>query len=926
MAAAVDTTVRYRIHGNPQFRATVTNWGYFGTFDFALVDSASGDPTSAPSPAPAFESPPHSRVEYLYDAGLWIGGLVDGDTLVSTGTVGWSQAHELFPSTAMAPLYSDSLGDEEFTATYADTLTDPLRVPKDEYDGTHRPLPVTIRQTTRLVSDSAFSYGLIVEITAVNIGRSPITGLWLGWMVDPDIGYTETPLAYLDDLTGYRSTSIVIDGRAVNVHAAWAADNDGDPVSSSSGFDEHSATRVFASMYLGGTPPLPHESYNWWIAAVPRAYDWGPQHIPGDTNADGGRGRPLGDAMKYRYMADRGIDYDQMFAAVDQSANGWVPPPAAAIAGDYADGYDTRFLHTVGPVTLQPGDSVTTAWAWVVAPQWHTDPRHFQSTFDPLHPEGYRAGLNMAALDTVLARMQILWNEGFAPSTIGPPRDFSIAGWDDSTAHLRWLPRHTQRLSSYSILRSLDSSHFGDPPITSVGARDSVFTNTDLERLTNYYYTIQSVDQRGHAGSHSSPVTVLPDRPLSPAGVSARRGNREITLTWASPGEPDIAGHRVYRLETTAAWRLIGETADPASFVDRTVDNAVVYWYHLAAVSALGSESFPTAPTRGIAFAFDGPPLVIDQTLSGSAGLTDKDSVQSVWQRLLASLGTQYRDADPARTPAFGLDIFDPHPVVTVVTDGRFGLRNETLAQLELYTYAGGVAILSGRDLFNAAPITEGAAAFGPGSFPYDALGITAAYYPRVLLSHPTRLNAEFIGAHAVDPRFADLSVDSARADWGLNPALPSTEGAAGFVGYFEIDTARATVLYTFESREGPSSALHGKPAAVMSKDPRRCAAAFAFPLSYICESQAQETLLATLSALGWETHRAGDANGDDAVTVADVQFLLRYLFRNVPLRRAANADANADCRVDLLDAVVLVNYVWRGGAAPVMGCTDISR
>ncbi|MEW5700819.1 MAG: dockerin type I domain-containing protein [Candidatus Zixiibacteriota bacterium] len=924
-AAAIDTTVRYQIHENGRFRATVTNWGYFGTFNFALVDSGHGEPTTVPWPAPAFESPPRSRVEYLYEAGLWIGGIVDGDTLVSTGTLGEWTAHELYPAGRMGPVGSDALGDEEFTFVYSDTATDPGRVPRDSYDGRHRPLPVTVRQTTRLVDDSSFAQGLIIELTVTNIGDAAIENLWLGWMVDPDVMHDDRDLGYLDDLTGHRQAAITLEGQRIAVSAAWAADNDGDPDSSLGAFDDRSTTGTFASMYLGGSPQLSSESYNWWISAVPRNYDWGPQRAPGDTNGSGGRGRLLGDAMRYRRMANREIDYDQVFAAVDRSAQGWVAPPPTLIAVDYANGYDTRFLHTVGAVTLWPGDSVTAAWAWVVSPRWHADPGHFAGTFDAIDPQAYLHGLNMHSLDTALARMQILWDNGFTPATVGPPRGLTIAGWDDSTASLRWVPRRTARLDGYEILRSTDSLHFDDR-IAMLPRDDSASTDTGLERLVTYYYTIRSLDNRGRPGMNATMVGILPDRPMTPADLSAHRGNREIRLTWEPAEEPDVVGHRVYRLDTAFGWQPVGETADQTSFVDRSVDNAIVYSYRVAAISALGSESFPTAPIHGIALAFDGPPLVIDQTPAGTAALTDKDSVSAVWRRLLGSLGTQYRDADPTRTAALALNILDPHPAAIAVADGVSGLTQSTIETMALYAYAGGITICAGRNLFNTAQLTEGLIAFGPGQFPYDAFGITMADYPRVLLSHPTRLNAEFVGARAVDPRFGDLSVDSSRTDWGLNPVLPATEGAVGFVGWFDIDTSRAQVLYAFQSRDSASSPMQGRPVAVISRDERWKAAAFSFPLSYIREEDAAEALLATLQALGWRTHRPGDADGDNVVTVADVQHMVRHLFGPSFLHDPANADVNADCRVDILDAVVLINFLWRGGTEPLPGCASERR
>lgn len=65
-----------------------------------------------------------------------------------------------------------------------------------------------------------------------------------------------------------------------------------------------------------------------------------------------------------------------------------------------------------------------------------------------------------------------------------------------------------------------------------------------------------------------------------------------------------------------------------------------------------------------------------------------------------------------------------------------------------------------------------------------------------------------------------------------------------------------------------------------------------------------------------------GDVNRDGVIDLADVVFLINYLFRGgtapVPLRLG---DPNADCVVNLGDVVFLINYLYKGGLAPGIGC-----
>jgi hypothetical protein len=63
-----------------------------------------------------------------------------------------------------------------------------------------------------------------------------------------------------------------------------------------------------------------------------------------------------------------------------------------------------------------------------------------------------------------------------------------------------------------------------------------------------------------------------------------------------------------------------------------------------------------------------------------------------------------------------------------------------------------------------------------------------------------------------------------------------------------------------------------------------------------------------------------GDANGDCTVDIADVIYLINYLFIDGPAPEPLEiADANCDGEVDIADVVYLMNYLFIGGAPP--GC-----
>ncbi len=61
-----------------------------------------------------------------------------------------------------------------------------------------------------------------------------------------------------------------------------------------------------------------------------------------------------------------------------------------------------------------------------------------------------------------------------------------------------------------------------------------------------------------------------------------------------------------------------------------------------------------------------------------------------------------------------------------------------------------------------------------------------------------------------------------------------------------------------------------------------------------------------------------GDANGDDVINIGDAVYIINYVFRGGPAPIPIEAaDVNCDGKINVGDAVYLVNYIFRGGPAP---------
>ncbi len=65
-----------------------------------------------------------------------------------------------------------------------------------------------------------------------------------------------------------------------------------------------------------------------------------------------------------------------------------------------------------------------------------------------------------------------------------------------------------------------------------------------------------------------------------------------------------------------------------------------------------------------------------------------------------------------------------------------------------------------------------------------------------------------------------------------------------------------------------------------------------------------------------------GDANSDAAIDIADVVFLINYIFSGGPAPRPiVQGDIDCSSDINIADAVYLIAYIFSGGAAPCAGC-----
>ncbi len=411
------------VHSINRLGLSITNMGHFGNGfadgQVALIDQVTGVPgASAVYPYPGAN-------EYLFAGAFWIGAVVGRDTLVSVGADGWQTTREMWPPPCDAP-YNGAIdrlsisneadillgakSEQDFIAVYTDTVTDPGLVSNDLFDSRpHIPLQIEITQRSFAWSYDYAADFVLFDYEIKSINRKDLQGVYMGIYVDGDVGPTGASIEEAtDDVCGFKD-SILYPFAPVDcdiwdpIRIAWIADNDGRKNDASlqcpSGFDLTSV----AGVRVVRTPSDSLKySFNWWISNGDQSKDFGPRKAstPEDPFRDFGGflGTPEGDRNKYYIMRHEEFDYDQLFTARDNSADGWLAPLASA--NDFANGYDTRFLMSFGPFNIAPGEVLRVSFAYVAGEDFHQRCEAFEDLWNPSFPEAYYDQLNFDKFGT----------------------------------------------------------------------------------------------------------------------------------------------------------------------------------------------------------------------------------------------------------------------------------------------------------------------------------------------------------------------------------------------------------------------------------------------------------------------------------------------------------------------------------------------
>lgn len=337
-----------------------------------LIGSRYTQPTTY-SEAPSGQWPGGSGVEYLWAAGLWVGGVLGSDRLVSTGQYAREFRPRFGPENTIyearggrvtRPFASerargrriseyaadddrdgvadeevldgaDNDGDGEVDEDFGQigdqmmvcTMYDNLPLASEEYPD-HVPLNLKVVQTCYASAENGVDGAVMFDYQITNIGLERITDVYIGFFVDSDVSLRSGGGGGDDDLLDYYD-GVVMANSGLYSRVSVFYTYDGAPVDPVPGY--------MGFLFMDHTT----DPTSWWAPNGPKVRGF--QAFAGEAPFQQG-GLPNDDSERYDLL----------------SRQRWDPPAAAGQENDW------RYLVSVGPFPrLPPGRSVRFSFALV---------------------------------------------------------------------------------------------------------------------------------------------------------------------------------------------------------------------------------------------------------------------------------------------------------------------------------------------------------------------------------------------------------------------------------------------------------------------------------------------------------------------------------------------------------------------------------
>ena len=855
--------------------------------------------------------PARSRGEYLYAAGLWVGGIKGDDTLVSHAFDYGVAIPELNPLACPGGAFQTFPGwaDVEHIAVGFDTIIIGDTLLRCQTGGCNDWYPLGIKVTSHSYTWESPPYdrSVIVEYTISNIDTLPFEEGWVGIYADGDAGTTST--AYSGDVSGFLDGAIDSNGNWVDLNVAYTHDLDGDP--DRYGFNEYSVQGTFGVQVLGLTVPDYRVNFNWWVVDQIQGSDWAPrQRAPIIRDLGGSIATAFGDSNKYFVMSYPEVDYNQVEAGLRH--HGWVDPDNRGV--EAGRGGDTRFLISAGPFDLAPGEDVTFTAALIAGDHMVTN-AHISSWFDPTNAmsiSDYYEELRLTELRaSALAALSVL-QHGYDLPPPGPPADLRLVGFDDTYASLVWSRKYGRDMAGYRVMQCVAGEAWETAAVKAPEDTTAVIEGLIPDR--EYTFAVASYDSNGSAGKLSRQVSLLPGLPHAPQTLIGSGCRTYAQLTWSRSVDADVEAYRLYRVDIAAADTIVVSELIDTSYIDLDVVLGRTYDYYVTAVTAAGLESTPSSTARVVPMTFNSGILAVNHNIGDIIYniVFSMSFVDSLMTRALEGMRFTYRRIDQDH-PLTTYEM-SQYSLVIISNENRAGIITDDMIDLlPAYLTGGGKVILIVANTgINQYPMSQPVVErFSRYSFPSKYFFIDSSYIGPVIVEPQYGLAGDLVGAAPQVDDFPALPWDSVKANqfgYALHRGLPY----AGYIWPREP----AEIVYRYVSST-PDSITDGQVNGIRYRGDDYSFYYFNFPMSLMKLDSAAAALRAAVIDLG-EYYICGDVNGDNRFNIADIVAYIQYLYYGgQPPNMALAGDADCNGRYEMADVLILINYFLSTGLSP---------
>jgi len=619
--------VQQRVHRVGGVNFCVTNWGFLGSKAREEHESPGGCFNPYPNqynPAPSFEFPKGSDLEYLFQGAIWVGGVVEGETLVSVGADGWLLVNEMYPDAApngciteksvylntpncSPPDTAGAVSEQDIIAIYSDTNT--VLPDSDGYDSRpHKPLNIKVIQKSHSWSGTGFDRFIITDYYILNLGTHNIDSAYVGFLYDGDVMHIDNNIGFYDDITGFKPFYVSPANETTEVNLAWLADNNGDP--SAGNWNYKSVTGATALVMLDSSNPDLKYSYNWWVSEGndPVNLDWGPHKLSNwdiwinnyGVWCEGGKGTPCGDRAKYFLMSNGEIDYDQIYSCIDKTAEGWLPPPGFCV--DLADGYDVRYLFSFGPFELLSQDTLHFTVAFIAGDSFHI---YANNPIDPYNPDTFYSKLNFSDLAQNAIRAESLYKCEYKPICVPPPKPFNvrIKNLREGTVLLTWTKVEKGYVTGYNIYRSIQRGVYNDPPVFYAQPAETIsYVDSGLVTGQVYYYTVSALNSIGESGKSDEVRIVVGAPQVTPQlqKVLDKGDGHTLHLEWYAQQDSTVTGFKIHYGTTSGIYTQVADAGYTFNYDLTGLGTDITYYISLAAYNQALIEGLRSDEVSGV--------------------------------------------------------------------------------------------------------------------------------------------------------------------------------------------------------------------------------------------------------------------------------------------------------------------------------------